>query len=183
MPCRLDGFVRLGLFGRFWNWMLLVHFLSLKCCQAPKAHLAAARALIQCPQQVLEKQEVSGEGELGWLGPFEKFGGCRFWSHKILGFQDVLDNFFFQFLHFFVVQASAAGWDNPSQRMFRSRCENLWEEIMTLVWELQKKTPCNWEVERPQRPGLGRFRDAIGKGPPWKDAVFSVTVHSLRYQR
>lgn len=44
---------------------------SLNCCQAPKAHLAAARALIQCPQQVLEKQEVSGEGELGWLGPLE----------------------------------------------------------------------------------------------------------------
>lgn len=71
--------------------MLLVHFLvsslkSLNRCQAPKAHLAAARALIQCPQQVLEKQEVAGEGELGWLGPnpFEKFGGCRFSSDKIL---------------------------------------------------------------------------------------------------
>ena len=51
---------------------------SLNCGQAPKAHLAAARALIQCPQQVLEKQEVSGEGELGWLGPFKKFGRCRF---------------------------------------------------------------------------------------------------------
>ena len=27
----------------------------------PKAHLAATRALIQCPQQVLEKQEVAGD--------------------------------------------------------------------------------------------------------------------------
>lgn len=62
---------------------------------------------------------------------------------------------------------------------------------MTLVWALKKinfslkslrvfarKKRHAAEVER---PGLGRFRDEIGKGPQWKAAVL-VTAHSLRYQ-